>query len=106
MSKIVNFNKPKKSASLWNSVLLLGLITMGIGAIAAFNPDKPAEKSYPVSFTVGEWDIVIDALNQSHAPHATVLSIQKAITTQVKPLYEAEQKRLQDSVNKAKPPKN
>ena len=103
MTKIVNFNRPKKNNGFFGSVMLIALLVMGIGAIAAFNPNKPAEKSYPVSFTVGEWDVVIDALDKSQAAHATVVSIQKAITNQVKPLFEAEQKRLQDSVNKIKP---
>jgi uncharacterized membrane protein len=99
--KVVYKRKERPIGSFFSMVLTVGLVAFGIAIIAATS--KQEEKKYKVELTVQEWSIVLEVIDKSTAPHTTVISASKAIIDQVQPLLQAEQKRVQDSINKAKP---
>jgi len=55
-----------------------------------------------VELTIQDWSAILEVIDKSNSPHTTVMAASKAIVDQIQPLYQAEQKRIQDSVEKSK----
>ncbi len=66
---------------------------------------SPSQKRYKAEFTLQEWDEIILCLQQSNAPSVQTNKLINGITSQINPVLQFEQKQLQDSLNKVKPPK-
>ncbi len=102
--QIVLKNQKKETKGFFVRVCALGIITTLIVALGAWNSPKE-EKKYKVELDINSWQVVLDVIDKSAAPHTTVQAVSKAILDQIKPAFDAEQKRLQDSVSKSQKPK-
>ena len=100
MYAVKDDNGKKTTKSFFGSVLLLGMITFGIIAIAAWNSPKE-EPTYSVKLPLNAWQVMVDCLKKSQAPSATTNALIDEIGKQIDPILQAEQK-VQDSINKLK----
>ncbi len=102
--KVIHKNVKREPKTFFNTVLLIGLLVGATFIMAAFM-GKQEEKKYPVNLTIQEWNVVLSVIDNSNSPHQTVMAASKAIIDQIKVPYEADQKKIQDSLNKAPKPK-
>lgn len=101
--KVVYKNQKRETRSYFGFVIMCAMLLSATFIISAFQ--KPEEKTYPVKLTIQEWNVVLSVIDNSNSPHQTVVAASKAIVEQIKVPYEADQKKLQDSVNKIQKPK-
>jgi hypothetical protein len=114
---IIKINSARETKGFFYRVCFLGLTTLGL---LAFAMRSPAEKLYPVNDTVNGWTKTINGqeylkqrIQQSDLPakevkfmiDSIITPLQDLISKQVAPPYQAEQKRIQDSVAKTQKPK-
>ncbi len=116
--KFVSKKQQREPKSFFGFVLMIGILVSATLIISAFQ--KPYEKSYSVSLPISSWikhdrglEIIKQQLKLSDLPSKTttfitdsiLIPLQDDIAKQVSPIYQAEQKRIQDSVSKATKPK-
>lgn len=89
---------------LW-AILISVLLIVTCQPSGAHGRRLYAQKKYKVELTFQEWYEVVQCLKQTNSPAAIANKYIDAIGLQVDPLYQLDQKKLQDSLNKAKPPK-
>jgi hypothetical protein len=102
----IKLNTRKKDnpiKSFFSMVFILAMVATGITVIAATNVKKQEPKKYPVSLTIADWGVILDVIDKSNAPHATVVAVNKAIIDQIQAPYQADLKKTQDSLDKLKP---
>ncbi len=115
---IIKINAARETKGFFYRVVALALTTTVIIMLGAWN--SPSEKIYPVNDTVNGWTKTINGqeylkqrIQQSDLPakevkfmiDSIITPLQDLISKQVAPPYQAEQKRLQDSVAKIQKPK-
>ncbi len=100
-------NKEQKEVkTFFGMVTFIAIVATGIMALGmARSPIE--EKKYKVELDINSWQVILDVIDKSSAPHTTVQAASKAIVEQIKAPFEAEQKRITDSLDKTKvKPKN
>jgi type II secretory pathway component PulM len=100
---IINLKKQdRENKGIFYRVIALGVITTAIIALGAW--DSPVqEKTYKIEVTLEQANALVSCMEQSQAPAVTVNALIKLIASQVNPQLAAEQKKIQDSVDKSKP---
>lgn len=78
----------------WPIMLLL------VALLGAWGMPKEDPKKYKIELTLDEINAMVYCLEQSQAPSITTTNLIKIISSQVNPVLQAEQKKLQDSLNK------
>ncbi len=104
--KVIYKNVKKENGWVGLITRFAALIFAATVVISFIVPHPPKEeKKYPVNLTIQEWNVVLGVIDNSNSPHQTVMAASKAIVDQIKVPYEADQKKIQDSLNKAQKPK-
>ena len=113
-SPIIKINSARETKGFFIRVCFLAMATLGL---LAFEMRKPAEKLYPMNQTINEWDrdimgfdYVKNRVSMSDLSAKDIKYINDSIIgvfqikmkNQILPLYQMEQKRLQDSINASK----
>jgi len=116
MSVVIKINSARENRGFFYRVVALSFVTIIIVMLGAWDSPK-AEKQYPVSLTINQWishsnglDFIrqqvllsdLSAKAKSVIIDSVLSPLQNDIGRQVQPLYQMEQKRLQDSVDKSK----
>lgn len=97
MTPHYKFKTTKNNGSYFPIMILL--VVMVSAALAFTTPQEP--KKYKIEMTLEEINALVYCLEQSNAPAATSNNLIKIIVGQVNPVIQAEQKKIQDSINKA-----
>lgn len=97
-------NKKRNPLKEFLGMGFIVLITSFI-LVAFVKEEKPQEKTYKFEMTLDQINSTIYCLQQSNAPAVTTNAIISLISSQVNPVLQAEQKKIQDSLDKAKKPK-
>jgi hypothetical protein len=87
-----------KGISLWAYASLIVITTV---VLSFQNPPEP--KKYKFEMTLQDINTMIYCIEQSAAPAQSANMIIKEIASQVNPQLAEDQKKIQDSINKAKP---
>jgi len=97
-------NKKKNPFKEFLGMAFIVLVTSGM-LVAFVKGRKPEEKTYKIEMTLEQINATIYCLQQSNAPSVNTNTIINLITSQVNPVLQAENKKAQDSLDKAKKPK-
>jgi type II secretory pathway component PulM len=103
---IIKINSARETKGFFYRVVALGLITTVIIMLGAWNSPKQ-EKTYKIEVTLEQANALVSCMEQSQAPAVTVNALIKLVAGQINPQLAAEQKKIQDSIDKSKvKPKN
>ena len=116
MTPIIKINSAREQKGFFFRVVALSFVTIIIVMLGAWDSPKE-EKLYPVSLNISQWvthsnglDFIrqqvllsdLSAKAKSVIIDSVLSPLQNDIGRQVQPLYQMEQKRIQDSVDKSK----
>ena len=99
----ISFKKQRRDNKGYFPIMVVLIIAVSI--LLSFGTKQ--EKKYRLEVTLEEANALVSCLEQSQAPAVTVNAIIKLVAGQINPQLQAEQKKVQDSLDKSKPkPKN
>ncbi len=98
--KVVYKNSKRETKSYFGFIIMCGILLSATFIISAFQ--KPQEKTYKLEVTLEQANSLVGCLEQSQAPAVTVNALIKMVASQINPQLAAEQKKVQDSLDKTK----
>jgi putative exporter of polyketide antibiotics len=100
--KVAYKNTKRENKSFFGFIVMIAILVSATFIISAFQIPKQ-EKKYRLEVTLEQTNALISCLEQSQAPAVTVNAIIKLVAEQINPQLQAEQKKIQDSLDKSKP---
>ena len=102
MTPIISLNKTEKPRKgFFGTVLIIAILLATTFIMASFQ--QPQEKTYKLEVTLEQANALVSCMEQSQAPAVTVNALIKLVAGQINPQLQAEQKKIQDSIDKSKP---